>query len=179
MTVYQIDPCFSLMEGPSGSLVQRFRFIISLASLAYTFTVLHAIQYSMQNPDDSTTRNLPDHDSTDYSTLSSTNDTLATTSTAGTTEKSNKRWSVQEINLLLDYIERNSILTTARGLNLKKSEYKKASEMVKTRDAVQCQRKWANVGGIFVINEDSDHYLSIIAMFYLQGNFALGQEVWL
>ena len=57
-------PCFSLME--RSSLIQRFRYIISLASLAYTFTILHTIQYSMQDHDDdnSTSRNLQDHDLT-------------------------------------------------------------------------------------------------------------------
>ena len=99
------------MEGPS--LVQCFHFIISLVSLAYTFTVLHAIQYSMQNHDDSTTQNPQGHDLTHYSALSSTHDTLATTSTVGTAEKTSGWWTEQEIDLLLNYVERNSILTTA------------------------------------------------------------------
>ena len=74
------------MDRPS--LVQCFCSLVLLASLAYTFTILHAIQYSMLNHDDSTTTQNPqDHDSTHYSALSSTNDTLATPSTAGTAEK--------------------------------------------------------------------------------------------
>ena len=75
-------PCFSLMDRPS--LVQCFCSLVLLASLAYTFTILHAIQYSMLNHDDSTTTQNPqDHDLTHYSALSSTNNTLATPSTAG------------------------------------------------------------------------------------------------
>jgi hypothetical protein len=144
------------MDRPS--LVQHFRFILSLASLAYTFTVIHAIQYTMENHDDSTTQNLQDHVSI---TLSSTNDTLATTSTSGT-EKA-KRWTEHEINLLLNYVEQNCILSTTRGLNLKKASFNGASDMIKTRDASQCHYKWNNVG-IFVINEDSDYLSIIIAM---------------
>ena len=106
---------FSLMEGPS--LVQCFCFIISLAPLAYTFTVLHTIQYSMQNHDNSTTQNPQDHDLTDYSALSSTHDTLANTINVRTAEKTSGWWTKQEINLLLNYVERNSILTTASRLS--------------------------------------------------------------
>jgi hypothetical protein len=138
------------MEGPSsGSLVQRFRSIVFLASLAYAFTVLHALQYSMQNHDDSNSQT-PQLD--DYSALSSTHDTPATTTSAETVEK-NKRWTDQEIELLLNYVERNSILTTQRGLNLKKSEFRGASNMIKTKDPTQCHSKWGRVG-VFVISEN-------------------------
>jgi hypothetical protein len=146
-----VHPCFSLMEGPS--LVQQFRSIVSLASLAYIFTVLHSIQYTMRNLDDSTNQNPQDHDSTHHSALSSTNDTLATTSTSGTAEKTSGRWTEHEIDLLLSYVEQNSILTTARGLNLKKSEFNKARDTIKSKDPGQCHYKWGNVG-IFVINDD-------------------------
>ena len=169
-------PCFSLMEGPP--LVQQFRSIILLASLAYTFTNLHAIQYSMQNHDDSaesTTQNQQDNDS---SALLSTRDTLATTSTTETAEKASGRWTDQEVYLLLDFVEQNSILTTARGLNLKKSEFNRARDKVKSKDAAQCHYKWGRVSTTFLINEDPDCLSIIIAMCYLQGNFALGQEIW-
>ena len=164
------------MEG-SPSLVQRFRSIVCLASLTYTFTVLHAIQYSMQNHD-STTQNPqePDSESTHYSALSSTHDTLATSSSAGTSEKTS-RWTDQEISLLLDYVEQNSLLNTRRGINLKKAEFTKASIMIKSKDRGQCQYKWGHVG-IFVIIEDFDYLSIFIVMHYLQGNCNVGQAVW-
>ena len=154
------------MEGPS--LVQQFRFIVSLASLAYTFTVLHTLQYTMRNQrnqDDSTTgtqaQNQQDHDSN----LSSTNDT---TNTSGTSEKNDGRWTEQEIYLLLNYIEQNSILTTARGLNLKKSEFNNARNMIKSKDASQCHYKWGKVSILLINDLMYTDFLSIVAaMFYL------------
>jgi PKD repeat protein len=136
-----LRPCFSVMDSEGQSLIQRFRYILSIASLAYTFTILHAIQYSMQDHDDndSTTQN---PDLTQYSASSSTHDTPATTSTAGTAEKTTGRWTDQEIDLLLNYVEGNCILTTARGITLKKSDFNKAHDMVKTKDATQCHYKW-------------------------------------
>jgi sRNA-binding regulator protein Hfq len=50
-----------------------------------------------------------------------------------------------EIKLLLDYVEANCILTTAQGLNLKKSEFDKAHVMVKSKDVNQCCYKWGHV----------------------------------
>lgn len=142
-------PCLSLMEGPPPSLAQRFRFIVSLASLAYTFTVLHAVQYSMRISDDSTAQNLQNPDSTHSSALSSgtsaSHNTLATTSMTGTAEKTTGRWTEDEVNLLLDYVEQNAILTTARGLTLKKSEFNRVRDKIKSKDAGQCHYKWGNV----------------------------------
>ena len=105
----------------------------------------------MQTHDNSTPQNPQDHDSTQYSTLSSdsAHDTQAISSTqaqaVGTTEKTSGRWTDQEIFLLLDYVEKNSILTTARGLNLKKSEFNKACDVVKSKDPGQCHYKWNHV----------------------------------
>ena len=65
-----------------------------------------------------------------YSALSSTNDTLATPSTAGSAEKTGGRWNDQEINLLLNYVEQNCTLMTSRGTNLKKSDFNKAHDTV-------------------------------------------------
>ena len=127
------------------TLLQRFRYVISLASLAYTFTTLHTIQYSMRDHDENnntTAQTPPDLDSTSYS---STHNTPATTSISENIEKTSNRWSETEINLLLDYVEKNSILTTARGLNLKKSEFNKARDTVKSKDAGQCHYKWGKV----------------------------------
>lgn len=155
------------MEGPL--LVQRFRYIISLASLAYTFTILHALQYSMQDRHDddnnSTTQaqnpQLEAHDSTHHS---ATHNTLATTSTSGTAEKTSGRWTEQEINLLLSYVEENCVLTSAKGLSLKKSEFNRAREIVKSKDAAQCHYKWGHVSIVFVIKKGSDYLSPIIAM---------------
>jgi PKD repeat protein len=82
----------------------------------------------MQDHDDnnSTTQNPQDHDLTQYSASSSTHDTPATTSTAGTAEKTTGQWTEQEINLFLNYVKENCILTTARDLNMKRSEFNKA-----------------------------------------------------
>jgi hypothetical protein len=130
------------------SLIQRFCNIISVATLAYTFTSLHAIQYSMYHhaeaaeSDDETTTGA-------RNPQSSTHDILAET-TGSAAEKTSGRWTTDEINLLLDYIEANCVLTTARGLNLKKSQFNKARDTVKTKDAGQCHYKWGHVC-IFII----------------------------
>ena len=126
--------------------MQHFHYIVSLASLAYTFTLLHAIQYAMQDhDDDSITQNTQDYDSTHHSASSSTPNTLATTSTTGIAEKTTGQWTDEEVMLLLNYVEQNSTLTTARGLNLKKSEFNKAREVVESKDAAQCRYKWKHV----------------------------------
>jgi hypothetical protein len=132
-------------------LIQRFRHIISLSSLAYTFTILHAIQYSMRdhdNDNDSTAQTAGDHDSTNISTSTTQNtvDTPATASTSGNIERTSNRWTDDEIKLLIDYVEANCTLTTTRGLVLKKSEFNKARTTVKTKDAGQCHYKWTHVG---------------------------------
>ena len=149
------------------TLLQRFHHIISLASLAYTFTTLHAIQYSMRDHDynNNTTAQTQQHyDSTNHS--ASTYDTPTTTSTSGTIEKStgNNRWTENEVKLLLDYVEENCTLTTARGLNLKKSEFNKAREMVKSKDAGQCHYKWGHVRIIITIDKSFRH-LSRFSLF--------------
>ena len=166
LNLIQIDgaahPCFSLMDRPS--IVQCFHSLVFLASLAYTITILHTIQYSMLNHDDSTTTQNPqDHDSTHYSALSSTNDTLATPSTAGSAEKTGGRWNDQEINLLLNYVEQNCTLTTSRGTNLKKSDFNKARDTVKSKDTAQCHYKWGHVS-TFTLKNYSDYLSNVVAM---------------
>jgi len=171
-----VRSCFFLMN--RHTLLQQFRYILSIASLAYTFTSLHTIQYSMRDHDDNdnTTTQAP-HDSTTAS--SSTHDTPATTSTAENVEKSSSRWSEDEVKLLLDYIEANCVLRSARGLNLKKSEFNKARDTVKTKDANQCHYKWGHVCTLII--HESFHCLSrlssFIAMRNIQGNIALGQQI--
>ena len=82
--------------------------------------------------------------STNPSALSSAHDT-PTTSTSKNLEKTSGQWTETEINLLLDFVEGNCILTTARGLNLKKSEFNKAHTIVKSKDVNQCHYKWGHV----------------------------------
>jgi len=136
LSIRLLRPCILPMD--QHALLQCFRYIISLASLACTFTTLHTIQYSMRdhnNNNNNTSTGPQDHDSIDLSASASNHDTPDTTSTSENTEKTNSWWTENEINLLLDYIEANCILTTARGLNLKKSEFNKARAMVKSKDA--------------------------------------------
>ena len=141
------------------TLIQCFRHIISLASLAYTFTVIHTIQYSMRNHDndnDDDAQTAGDYESTNFTVSSSTHDTPATASSSENIEKTSSRWTENEIKLLLDYVEANCVLTTARGLNLKKSEFNKAHATVKSKDANQCHYKWGHVC-IFLINDRFHH----------------------
>lgn len=145
------------------TLLDRFRSITSLASLAYTFTILHTIQYSMRDHDNNnnTTAQTPqDNDSTNQST--SMYDSPATTSMSETIEKSSAsgRWTDDEVKLLLEFVEANCTLTTARGLNLKKSEFSKARTMVKSKDSTQCHYKWGRVRNtIFIIDKGRFHSL--------------------
>jgi hypothetical protein len=164
------------------SLIRHFRQILSLASLAYIFTSIHAIQYSMRDhsDDNDTALNPQDTDSTHFSASSSAHNIpqAATTSNTEISEKTSGRWSNNEIMLLLDYVEENCTLTTARGLNLKKSDFNKARNTVKTKDSSQCHYKWGHVRA-FLIDNDFDYLSSesIIAVQYLQGGVTLGQEV--
>jgi hypothetical protein len=131
-------------------LVPYFRNILSLASLAYTFSGIHAIQYSMLNHDmdidDPADLILQDNDFASHSGSTSTHNhpTVADTSQASSLEKTS-RWTDHEITLLLDYVEASCTLTTARGLSLKKSEFNKARNTVKSKDSSQCHYKWGHV----------------------------------
>ena len=97
-----------------------------------------------------------DHNSTDFSASSSTQDTPASISTSGNIEKTSGRWTESKIALLLDYVEANCVLMTARGLSLKKSEFNKARAMVKSKDAAQCHYKWGHVH--FLVNNEDFHH---------------------
>ena len=153
------------MDTTRHTLLQRFHQIISLASLAYTFTTLHTIQYSMRDHDynNNTAQTQQDHNSMNLS--ASTYDTPPTTGTSETIEKStgSSRWTETEIKLLLDYVEENCTLTTARGLNLKKSEFNKAREIVKSKDTSQCHYKWSHV--CIILIDKSSHNLSRFSSF--------------
>jgi hypothetical protein len=122
--------------------------VLNLNGVYLTFTTLHTIQYSMQDHSDNnnhtTAQTTEDPDSTNFSASPSTHDTPASIS-AENIEKSSGRWTESEITLLLDYVETNCVLKTARGLNLKKSEFNKAHATVKSKDAAQCHYKWGHV----------------------------------
>jgi len=148
-------PSFSLMD--QHSLIQHFHHIISVASLTYTFTTLHTIQYLMWDHDHNTTAEpTEDHVLTNISALSSTHDTPTTTSASENIENTSSQWTEDEIHLLLDFVKANCILMTARGLNLKKSEFNKARATVKSKDANQCHYKWSHVC-ILLINKVFHH----------------------
>ena len=63
----------------------------------------------------------------------------------GNIKKISNWWTDKEIKLLLDYIESNCTLTTARSLTLKKSKFNEAHATVKMKDAAQCHYKWGQV----------------------------------
>ena len=94
---------------------------------------------------DTNAPNPPDNDSIASSSIR--NAPAAT----GSSEKTSGRWTDDEIKLLLHYVGTKCTLTTARGLNLKKSQFNGAREMVKTKDAGQCHYKWGHVR-VFVID---------------------------
>ena len=161
------------------TLLQRFPYLTSLASLAYTFTTLHTIQYAMRDHDNDTITQLPqgpqpDHDATNPSASSSApRDTSTTTGSASENLEKTSRWTENEIKLLLDYVEGHCVLTTARGLSLKKADFNKARTVVKSKDASQCHYKWSHVR-IFIINVRFHRLLSITAMHYIQSDCAVG-----
>ena len=136
-------PCSFLMD--AHTLRQQFRHVVSLASLAYIFSCIHAIQYSLldHDMDDNSTSN----QETSHSDFTSTHDTSYPADTSSNSGKANTtgRWTDQEITLLLDYIEAHCPLSTSRGLSLKKTQFNKARDTVKSKDASQCHYKWGHV----------------------------------
>lgn len=133
----------------------QFRLILSLASIAYIFSAIHAIQYSALGYDSDTTDiDSPDSDIVDSDSDMENNNTVNTEDQAETSASGKKggRWSEQEITLLLDYVESQCSLNTARGLTLKKSQFNKARDTVKSKDAGQCHYKWNHVC-ILIIDE--------------------------
>ncbi len=166
-------------------LVQQFREIVSLASIAYTLTTLQVISAAINNPDSlRLVEPIDDHyHNSDMETESVTGMSTASTASAtsnttppsaGTTEqRTNRYWTHDEILLLLDHVEKCCTLTTARGTNLKASEFRQASTTIKTRTASQCHYKWGQVRR-FLFNRTAADGLSIAACQYLQGMFHLG-----
>ena len=163
------------------TLINHFSHVISPASLAYAFTILHTVQYSMREHGDNNLNDNDDgtaqtaEDSTNFST-SSTHDTVNTLPTASTSEnveRANNRWTDNEVRLLLDYVESNCILMTGRGLNLKKTQFNQAHATVKTKDAGQCHYKWNHVSFFLFINNWKAFHVPL-AMCYIQSNFTVG-----
>jgi hypothetical protein len=144
-------PCSFLMD--ADTLRQQFRHIVSLASLAYIFSCIHAIQYSLldHNMDDNseyhTSNHLQETSHSESLDFTSTHDTSNPADTSSNSGKANTtgRWTDQEITLLLDYVEAHCPLSTSRGLSLKKTQFNKARDTVKSKDASQCHYKWGHV----------------------------------
>ena len=115
------------------------------------------------NYNNNTAQTQQDHNSTNLS--ASTYDTPPTTSTSETIEKSTDsgQWTETAIKLLLDYVKENCTLTTAQGLNPKKSEFNKAHEIVKLKDMSQCHYKWGHV--CIILIDKSSHNLSRFSSF--------------
>jgi hypothetical protein len=67
----------------------------------------------MQDHCDSNKMTAQDHNSTNFSTSSSTRDTPASVSTSENIEKTSGRWTESEVVLLLDYVKENCVLMTA------------------------------------------------------------------
>ena len=134
------------------TLAKQFRHVVSLASLAFIFSSIHALQYSlldydatMENSENQTSPQ--DNASTSHLNFTSTpsHDT-STSNPADTSSSSVKgRWTDQEINQLLTYVEAHCPLNTSRGISLKKTHFNKAHTFIKTKDASQCEYKWGNV----------------------------------
>ena len=82
------------------TLLQWFCYITSLASLAYTFTTLHTLQYAMTDHDNNTQLPQPDHDLMDPSASSSAAHDTPTTSTSEKLEKTSGQWTKNKIKLL-------------------------------------------------------------------------------
>jgi len=151
-------------------LTKQFRNVVSLASLAFIFSSIHALQYSLRDYDTGTSMDDTENPqdtvgaSTSHSNFTSTpsqDTTQASTSNPAefsSTGKSGKaaaasgRWSDLEITQLLDYIQEHCSLNTSSGLSLKKTCFNQASDTLKSKTAAQCRNKWNNVR-IFIINE--------------------------
>ena len=131
------------------TLIQQFHQVVSLASLACVFSGIHTIQYSLLDHnmmDDIEDCNLQENDSASYSGFTSTPNTISNPGdTSSNSGKASGHWTDQEITLLLDYVKTHCSLNTLRGLNLKKTQFNKAWDTVKSKDASQCYYKWGHV----------------------------------
>ena len=140
------------------TLTRQFRHVASLASLAYIFSGIHALQYSLlasdynsDMDDNSEDHNQQESALTSNLDLTSAHDTSNHADTSSNSGRASGRWTDQEINLLLDYVEAHCHLNMSRGLSLKRSQFNKARDMIKSKDASQCHYKWGHVR-IHIIN---------------------------
>ena len=166
----------------SHTLAKQFRHVVSLASLAFIFSSIHAIQYSLLDSDyDTSMENTEnptssqDNASTVHSNLTSTpSHNTSNSNPADTSSSSAKgRWSDQEINQLLSYVEANCPLNTSWGINLKKTHFNQAHVSIKTKDASQCEYKWGNVR-LFIIHNGHSLFNIKKALQDIQVHFSLG-----
>ena len=97
------------------------------------------------------------YNSTSHTGTSNPADTSSSSGPSGKASHGG-RWTDQETSLLLDYIEAHCPLNTSRGFNLKKSQFNKARDVVKSKDASQCHYKWGHVRILHIL--DSDEGLS-------------------
>ena len=132
------------MDTPSHSLMCQFCHVVSLASLAYIFSGIHALQYSLNqldydtmddnHADNQLEENAPSTshlDLTQAGASTPSHDTSYPVDAGNLKASANGCWTDQEITLLLDYVEANCSLS--RGLNLKKSQFNKACDTVKSK----------------------------------------------
>jgi hypothetical protein len=91
-----------------------------------------------------------DNPAPDNTTSTTTQNTPNDASIAASSNiTSSGRWSSDEIWLLLAYVKANCVFTAAKGINLKKSEFNKARDTVKSKTASQCHYKWGRVSVFF------------------------------
>ena len=163
------------------ALAQHFCHVISLASLAYISSGIYAIQYSSVNYNMDGI-NIKDHnpqenDSTSHSGFTSTPDTSDPADTASSSGKASGCWTDQEITLLLDCVEVYCSLNTTRGLNLKKTQFSKA-----TTQSNQKMLYNATTSGAMCVCILLTRFILLIfygkALHDLQVHCSLGQEVW-
>ena len=161
------------------TLIRQFCHVVSFTSLACVFSGIHKIQYSLLDHnmmDVIENCNLQENDSTSHSGFTSTPNTSNPANTSSNSGKASGCWTDQEITLLLNYVKTHCSLNTPRGLNLKKTQFNKAQDTVKSKDASQCHYKWGHVHRS-IIDEDLSCWSSMKALQYLKGHFTLGQEV--
>lgn len=142
-------PCFCLMDRRHPApLIQSVGNILSLASLAYTFTALHSVRYFMHHHNSQlTAAHIPQPEDNNTAARND-NTSLLTYNVEDTSKEDSKsitRWTPAETQLLIEYVATNCVLIPSKGLSLTRKQFFKAPEIVKTRDSAQCHRKWTSV----------------------------------
>lgn len=152
------------------TLLRQFRQAVSLASLAFVFSAIHAIQYSLLDSDYDMEDHPQETSHSDTSTHADTSNPAADTSSNSEKASASGRWTDQEISRLLDYVEANCPTNASNGVSLKKTHFNKASDTVKSKNASQCHYKWGHVCISSIIDEvyltDSDFILRKLCGIY-------------